>query len=77
MTASGAVPVRNPDGWSTIAVDRSIIPLGTRVYVENYGYAIAQDVGGAIKGHKIDVFLNSDAEAFRWGRRTVMIYILN
>ncbi|HSP46708.1 MAG TPA: 3D domain-containing protein [Clostridiaceae bacterium] len=77
ITASGAVPVRNPGGWSTIAVDRSIIPLGTRVDVENYGYAIAQDVGGAIKGNKIDVFLNSDAEAFRWGRRTVMIYILN
>jgi uncharacterized protein YabE (DUF348 family) len=76
ITASGAVPVRNPGGWSTIAVDRSIIPLGTRVYVENYGYAIAQDVGGAIRGNKIDVFLNSDAEAFRWGRRTVMIYIL-
>lgn len=76
ITASGAVPVRNPGGWSTIAVDRSIIPLGTRVYVENYGYAIAQDVGGAIKGNKIDVFLNSTAEALRWGRRTVTIYIL-
>lgn len=77
MTASGAVPVRNPNGWSTIAVDRSIIPLGTKVYVENYGYAIAQDVGGAIKGNRIDVFLNSRTESRSWGVRYVNIYILD
>ena len=52
------------------------IPLGTKVYVENYGYAIAEDVGGAIKGNKIDIYVNSTAEAYRWGRRTVTIYIL-
>ncbi len=68
--------MRNPNGWSTIAVDRSVIPLGTKVYVENYGYAIAEDVGGAIKGNKIDIYVNSTAEAYRWGRRTVTIYIL-
>lgn len=77
MTASGAVPVRNPGGWSTIAVDRSIIPLGTKVYVENYGYAIAQDVGGAIKGNRIDIFVNSRSEARTWGVKYVNIYILD
>lgn len=76
ITATGTKPVRNPNGWSTIAVDRNVIPLGTKVYVENYGYAIAEDVGGAIKGNKIDIYVNSTAEAYRWGRRTVTIYIL-
>lgn len=76
ITATGTKPVRNPNGWSTIAVDRNVIALGTKVYVENYGYAIAEDVGGAIKGNKIDLFMNSSAEAYRWGRRTVTIYIL-
>lgn len=76
ITATGTRPVRNPNGWSTIAVDRNVIALGTKVYVENYGYAIAEDVGGAIKGNKIDLFMNSSAEAYRWGRRAVTIYIL-
>lgn len=76
ITATGTKPVRNPNGWSTIAVDRNVIPLGTKVYVENYGYAIAEDVGGAIKGNKIDIYVNSTAEAYQWGRRTVTIYIL-
>jgi uncharacterized protein YabE (DUF348 family) len=77
ITATGTVPVRNASGWSTIAVDRNVIPMGTRVYVENYGYAIAEDVGGAIKGNIIDVFMNSESEAISWGRRTVTIYILD
>ncbi len=75
-TATGTRPVRVPEGWSTIAVDPRVIPLGTRVYVEGYGYAIAQDTGGAIKGNKIDVFLNSHSEAVKWGRRTVKVHIL-
>lgn len=77
ITATGTVPVRNASGWSTIAVDRNVIPMGTRVYVENYGYAIAEDVGGAIKGNIIDVFMNSESDAISWGRRTVTIYILD
>ena len=52
------------------------IPLGTKVYVENYGYAIAEDVGGAIKGNRIDLYMNSVSAAMNWGRRTVTIYIL-
>jgi len=77
ITATGTVPVRNASGWSTIAVDRNVIPMGTKVYVENYGYAIAEDVGGAIKGNIIDLFMNSESEANAWGRRAVTIYILN
>ena len=59
-----------------IAVDPSVIPLGTKVYVEGYGYAIAGDTGGSIKGNKIDVFFPTKAEAFRWGCRKVKIKIL-
>lgn len=76
ITATGTKPVRVEGGWSTIAVDRNVIPLGTKVYVENYGYAIAEDVGGAIKGNKIDLYMNSVSAAMNWGRRTVTIYIL-
>ena len=68
-TATGRAPVRNPSGISTIAVDPSFIPLGSKVYVEGYGYAIASDTGGAIKGNIIDLFLNSSSECWSWGRR--------
>ncbi len=77
ITATGSRPVRNPDGISTIAVDPSVIPLGSKVYVEGYGYAIAADTGGAIKGNKIDLFLNSESECNKWGRRTVKVYIIS
>ena len=75
-TALGLKPVRNPNGISTIAVDPSIIPLGSKVYVSGYGLAIATDTGGAIKGNIIDVFLNSYEECMSWGRRQVTVYIL-
>ncbi len=60
-----------------IAVDPKVIPLGTRVYVEGYGFAIAADTGGAIKGNKIDVCIIDLDEMRRWGRRTVKIHILD
>ena len=53
---------QNPD-LKVIAVDPSVIKLGTKVHVEGYGYAIAGDIGGAIKGNKIDVFIPSKSEA--------------
>lgn len=65
-----------------IAVDPKVIPLGTRVYVEvpgsapDYGYAVAADIGSAIKGNKIDLYVDSMAEAYKWGVRKVKIYIL-
>jgi uncharacterized protein YabE (DUF348 family) len=75
VTATGYDLNANPNA-KVIAVDPSVIPLGTKVYVEGYGYAIASDTGGAIKGNKIDVFINSKSAATRWGRKTVKIKIL-
>lgn len=78
VTATGTVPVRDPNGISTIAVDPRVIPLGSLVYVEGYGKAVAADTGGAIKGNIIDVYVNSDEEAYSsWGRKyNVPVYIL-
>jgi 3D (Asp-Asp-Asp) domain-containing protein/septal ring factor EnvC (AmiA/AmiB activator) len=66
----------NPN-MKLIAVDPSVIPLGSKVWVEGYGVAIAGDTGGAIKGHKIDVLMPNNAQAFAWGRKTVKIVVLN
>ncbi|TYR78323.1 DUF348 domain-containing protein [Priestia megaterium] len=60
-----------------IAVDPSVIPLGSKVYVEGYGYAVAADTGGDIKGTRIDVFFSDKAQAYKWGRRSVKIKVLN
>lgn len=60
-----------------VAVDRSVIPLGTRLYIEGYGEAIAGDVGGAIKGNKIDLcFEDTNKNLMKFGRQKVMVYIL-
>jgi uncharacterized protein YabE (DUF348 family) len=75
-TATGINLHANPNA-KVIAVDPSVIPLGTKVYVEGYGYAVAADTGGAIKGYKIDVFFPSKADAYRWGRKQVKIKVLN
>lgn len=76
FTATGLKPVRDPNGLSTIAVDPSVIPLGSKVHIEGYGYAIASDTGGAIKGNKIDLYMNSEAECLSFGRRTVTVTII-
>ena len=75
-TATGRKPVRNEGGLSTIAVDPSVIPLGSKVYVDGYGYAIASDTGGAIRGNKIDIYLNSSSECNSWGRRSVNVLVV-
>jgi len=74
-TATGINLRANPN-IKVIAVDPSVIPLGTKVWVEGYGYAIAADKGKHIKGNRIDVFVPSKSEAYRWGRKTVRIKIL-
>ena len=76
VTATGINLKANP-GMKLIAVDPSIIPLGSKVWVEGYGYAIAGDTGGSIKGNKIDVLFSSKAEAYSWGRKKVRIKVLN
>ncbi|WP_411169951.1 3D domain-containing protein [Clostridium sp. MB05] len=76
LTATGLKPIRDPNGISTVAVDPNVIPLGSKVYVEGYGYAIASDTGGAIKGNKIDLYMNSDAECYAFGRRTVTVNVI-
>lgn len=75
-TAMGLRPVRDPNGLSSVAVDPNVIPLGSKVYVEGYGYAIASDTGGAIKGNKIDLYMNSVQECFAFGRRTVTVHLV-
>lgn len=63
--------------YGVAAVDPNVIPLGTRLYIEGYGYARAEDTGGAIKGNKIDLVFGSKSQSNRWGRRTVRVTILN
>src|SRR5699024_12236917 len=60
-----------------IAVDPNVIPLGTKVHVEGYGEAIAGDIGGAIKGNKIDIHVPTKDEAYQWGVRTVNVTLLD
>jgi 3D (Asp-Asp-Asp) domain-containing protein/LysM repeat protein len=75
ITTIGIDLNKNPDA-KVISVDPNVIPLGTKVYVEGYGHAIAGDTGSAIKGNKIDVYLPTEEEALNWGRRTVNVTIL-
>lgn len=74
-TATGLDLRANPD-MKVIAVDPRVIPLGSKVWVEGYGYAIAADTGGAIKGYKIDVFIPNKEQVYTWGRKRVLIKVL-
>lgn len=71
-TATGVEPREG-----LIAVDPRVIPLGSQVYIEGYGYAIAADTGGLIKGNIIDVFFPSLQRCLNWGRKSVKVYVLN
>lgn len=66
------------DGRSAhgIAVDPRLIPLGTRLWVPGYGHAVADDTGGAIKGHHIDVRLQTRSGMSKWGVRRLNVYVL-
>lgn len=76
ITATGR-DLTNDRSAKVIAVDPSVIPLGTKVYVEGYGYAVAADTGGAIKGHKIDLHVPTESQANQWGVQKVKVKILN
>ena len=60
-----------------VAVDPNVIPMGTRLFIPGYGNAIADDVGGAIKGNRIDMAFGSHGEAMDFGRQQVTVYILD
>jgi len=60
-----------------VAVDPTVIPLGTRLYISGYGYAIADDIGGSIKGNRIDLAFSNRDEAIQFGIRKVTVYILD
>jgi 3D (Asp-Asp-Asp) domain-containing protein len=76
-TADGITCNGKRAGYGIAAVDPKVIPLGSKLYIEGYGYAIAADVGGAIKGNRIDLGYNSRGGAFQWGRRTVKVWVLD
>ncbi|MGI1799038.1 LysM peptidoglycan-binding domain-containing protein [Priestia sp. TRN 1309] len=76
ITATG-IDLRSNPNRKVIAVDPRVIPLGSRVYVEGYGEAIAGDTGGAIKGTRVDLFMASQSSALNWGRKTVKLQILD
>ena len=63
-------------GYGVVAVDPRVIRLGTRLYVEGYGYAVAGDTGGAIKGRRIDLGHTTYHEAEMVGRRRVKVWVL-
>ena len=69
-TASGL-----PLGWGTVAVDPSVIPLGTKLYVPGYGSGVAADTGSAIIGRIIDIWFPTCAQARAWGRKTLTITV--
>jgi 3D (Asp-Asp-Asp) domain-containing protein len=58
-----------------VAVDPKLIPLGTHMYVPGYGAAVAADVGTAVKGRIIDLWMPTDAAARKWGRKTITITV--
>jgi 3D (Asp-Asp-Asp) domain-containing protein len=64
-------------GYGIVAVDPRVIRLGTKLYVEDYGFCVAGDTGGAIKGTRIDLGFDTYSEAIRFGRRTVAVYVLD
>ncbi|MCE7791897.1 peptidoglycan-binding protein [Salipaludibacillus sp. CUR1] len=76
ITYTGLDLRNNPDK-KVIAVDPNVIPLGSKVFVEGYGTAVAGDIGGAIKGHKIDLFMPDRTDAIQFGRRTLEITVLD
>lgn len=69
---------KKPRPYHTIAVDPKVIPYGTRIYIPEFNKVfIAEDCGGAIKGNRIDIYMNNEYECRQWGVRNITIIILN
>jgi 3D (Asp-Asp-Asp) domain-containing protein len=71
ITASGA-----PVGAATVAVDPSVIPLGSHIYVAGAGYRVAQDTGGAIRGRRLDIWEPTFAQCANWGVESRQVWLL-
>src|SRR5690625_1698302 len=75
VTYSGVQVKR--DLYSTIAADLSVFPLGTILFIPDYGYGVVADIGGAIKGNKIDLYFETVEDVYsQWGKQEVDVYII-
>ncbi len=75
VTYSGVKVKR--DLYSTIAADLSVYPIGTVMFIPDYGYGVVADKGGAIKGNKIDLFFNTVEDVYaQWGKKEVEVFII-
>ncbi|RDU36915.1 hypothetical protein DRW41_09435 [Neobacillus piezotolerans] len=75
ITYSGVKVKR--DLFSTVAADPKIFPIGTVLFIPDYGYGVVADTGSAIKGHKLDLYFETVDDVFKeWGKRTVDVFIV-
>lgn len=75
ITYSGVKVKR--DLYSTIAADLNVFPLGTILYIPDYGYGVVADIGGAIKGNKIDLYFDTVDDVYnQWGKREIEVYVI-
>ncbi len=72
-SAQGSTATGLPVGWGTVAVDPSVIPLGTRLTIPGYGDGVAADTGSAVAGSTIDLWFPTEQQALAWGRRVVVV----
>jgi 3D (Asp-Asp-Asp) domain-containing protein len=76
-TGHGITSTGQKPAWGTIAVDPRVIPYGTKIYIPCFDKVfVANDCGGAIKGNKIDIFMDTNSQCNNWGRKTIEIQIL-
>jgi 3D (Asp-Asp-Asp) domain-containing protein len=73
----GTTATGTPVGWGAVAVDPSVIPLGSRLGIPGYGLGVAADTGGAIQGARIDLWFPTLAQAHAWGSRVVTITVFS
>jgi 3D (Asp-Asp-Asp) domain-containing protein len=71
----GTTATGKPVGWGAVAVDPSVIPLGSRLGIPGYGVGVAADTGGAIQGARIDLWFPTTDQALAWGTRVVTITV--
>lgn len=63
--------------WGVVAVDPRVIPLGSKIYIENMGWFSAEDTGGKVKGNKIDIFYPTRKQAINFGKKRLKVFILH